>query len=153
MDNKTISKDLVRIYALFSIPCHEFEGAFLLGRLDEAQRHYSELSGDLVGLESFVNHFHLEDAVEGIPLDPKSKRRHLNALGEALMRVWAERFAEKLGGRRLLFYLGGPDDVTIRFHVERPQASPWMGFDNPKFAHQQRMRIYRASNGKVERIV
>ena len=84
-----------------------------MGDLAEAKRHHHEFSGDMVGLESFVNHIHLEDTVEGIPLDTRLKRRHLSALGEALIRVWAERFAKQLGDRKLLFYLGGPDDVSL----------------------------------------
>jgi hypothetical protein len=152
MDNNAASKAIERISALFSIPFQGFEGSFLVGDRDEAKRHHREFAGDLVGLESFVNHFHLEDAVAGVPFDPRSKRRHLNALGEALIHVWAERFARELGDRKLLFYLGGPDDVTVRFHIERSEAPPWMSLD-PEYARQQRMRVYRASNGKVERIV
>lgn len=152
MDKDTAGKALAKISALFSISFQELEGSFLLGELGEAKRHHREFAGDLVGLESFVNHFHLEDAVEGLPLDPRSKRRHLNTLGEALIRVWTERFTGALGDRKLLFYLGGPDDVTVRFHVERAEAPSWMSLD-PEYAHQQRMRVYRAANGKVKRIV
>jgi len=140
---------LVRLADLFAAPFHEIEGAIVLGNRGEALRHLEEFRGDPTGFEAFVNHVHLEDIVSGISFEPRTKRRRLLYVGEILINVWVDRFVALLRDRAALFYLGGSNDVTLRFHLEREQYPPWLPCDSARSA---RMLIFRATAGKVVKI-
>lgn len=143
---------LKKIASLFAVPLFAVGGVVLSGDPKEAKRHFtSKDPSDPVGLEAFVNHYHLEDYVEEFSLEPRRKRRELNRLADALILVWAERLAGILAERTALFYAGGEEDVIVRFHLERPDEPPWMSLD-PDFVRKARMRVFRASRSGLERI-
>lgn len=152
MKTASAASTLKKVAEVFARPIHELDGALVLGDLDEARRHFHAFPGDLTALEAFVNHVHLEDVVVGLALNDRSKRRQIMALGEALVHVWAERLSPHLQARSALFYLGGPGDVTLRFHVERSEAPPWFPLHDGVAVRRQRLRIYRAVANRLERI-
>jgi hypothetical protein len=137
---------------LFSIPLRQMGDAVLTGSAHSAARHRKEFPGDPIGLEATVNHYHLEDHIQGPRLKPRAQRQLLMTLAEALMRVWSERLVRFLGDRAAIFYLGGADTVVIRFHVERPGTEPWTTLTRA-FMKQERLRVYRSAGGVVERIL
>ncbi|HEV7672034.1 MAG TPA: hypothetical protein VGS22_26230 [Thermoanaerobaculia bacterium] len=152
-DRRDPETALRRLSGLFAMPLFELNGIILTGDLKEAQGHFS--SGepdDPIGLEAFANHYHLEDYVRELGLDPRKRRRELNRLADALVLVWTERLMGILGERTLLFYVGGEEDVIVRFHVERPGGRPWMALDDPAFIKKARMRVFRVSRSGLERI-
>jgi hypothetical protein len=140
-----------RLVCLFAMPFYELDDAVLAGDEREGRRHAEHFHDDPTGLEAFVNHYHLQDYVKGIRLDQKALRRLLISTGEALVMVWSERLVRLLGERRVLFYLGGKTDVVLRFHLERSGA-PWVEL-KPALLKRERMRVYRAGGGDVERLV
>ncbi|MEP7012500.1 MAG: hypothetical protein ABJC13_19440 [Acidobacteriota bacterium] len=151
-DRRAPETALRRLSELFAMPLFELNSTLLTGDLKEAERHFSDWDpNDPIGLEAFVNHYHLEDYIRELGLDPKKERRELNRLADALVLVWLERLTGILGERTLLFYVGGEQDVIVRFHVERPGSVPWMNLD-PAFIKKARMRIFRASRSGLERI-
>jgi hypothetical protein len=143
---------LKRLAVLFAMPIHQSGDALLLAiDAKEAERHCTEFPGDVTGLEAFVNHYHLSDFVSGLVLKPKSKRRQLKQLGQAVVTVWAERITHLLGERTALFYLGGREDISVRFHLERDGMPPWAPLE-PAFLRKERMAIFRASSTGLRRI-
>ena len=134
------------------MPLHELDCGVVLGDLDKARRHRGSFLSDPTGFEAFVNHFHLEDILIDFDFEAKKRRREALFLGENVILVWAERLRSLLKGRATLFYLGGPDDVTLRFHLERPGDPSWFSLDNPSAIRKQRLRIYRSVGDGVERI-
>ncbi len=143
---------LRKLTSLFSMPLFVLGDTVLSGDFKEANRHRASWDpDDPIGLEAFVNHYHLEDFVEEFSLEPRRKRRELNRLVDALVLVWAERMTGILGERAALFYVGGEEDVIVRFHVDRPGAVPWMSPDSA-FIKKARMRIFRTSRSGLERI-
>jgi hypothetical protein len=142
---------LKRITRLFAMPIHEVDGALLTGDLREARGHRESCSGDFIALEAFVNHYHLSDFIDGLTLEPKDKRRILTSLADAVVVVWSQRLTHLLADRSVLFYVGGREDVTVRFHVERPDSPAWAPFD-PAFLRRERMRVFRASTSGLQRV-
>jgi len=142
---------LKRLALLFAMPIHQHGDALLLASAKEAERHHTEFPGDATGLEAFVNHYHLCDFVSGLSFDPRSKRRQLKQLGQAVVTVWSERIAHLLGERSALFYLGGRENIAVRFHVEREGVPPWAPLD-PTFLRKERMVVFRASSAGLQRI-
>jgi len=139
---------------LFSMPFFAVGDAVLTGDAAEAihaERFLDSYPGNPIGAEAFANHYHLEDYVEGLRLEPRAQRRFLMTLAEALVKVWSERLVRLLGERSAIFYIGGRDTVFIRFHVERPGAAPWTSHE-PAFIKKERLRVYRTTGGVVERI-
>jgi hypothetical protein len=138
---------------LFSMPFHEVGDTVLTGDAGHAGRTERFLNSfsDPIGAEAFANHYHLEDYVKGLRWQPGGQRRFLMALAEALVKVWSERLVRLLGERSAIFYIGGRDTVFIRFHVERPGTVPWTSHE-PAFIKKERLRVYRATGGVVERI-
>lgn len=94
---------LARVASLFAIPFHAVDGMILTGDPKEFERHIPRFPADSIGLEAFHNHYHLSDAVRGLPLDSRTKRRYLLKLADALVAVWWDRMAPHLGERSVLF--------------------------------------------------
>lgn len=151
VNSRPATAALSKIASLFAIPLFEMGGAILSGNPEDAKRHTAEFPGDLVGLEAFVNHYHLEDYVGEFHLEPRQQRRVLNRLAETLALVWSERLVKIIGNRTALFYLGGSDSVVVRFHLERTDEVPWADL-NPDFLKRSRIRVFRSSLLGLERI-
>ena len=138
---------------LFSMPFFAVGDAVLTGDAAEAihaERFLDSYPGNPIGAEAFANHYHLEDYVEGLRLEPRAQRRFLMTLAEALVKVWSERLVRLLGERSAIFYIGGKDTVLIRFHVERPGQR--LTALTPSYVKRARLRVYRTTGGVVERM-
>jgi hypothetical protein len=139
---------------LFSMPFHAVGETVLTGDAGDpgaAERFLNSYPGGPIGAEAFANHYHLEDFIKDLHLEPRARRRFLMTLAEALVKVWSERLVRLLGERSAIFYIGGRDTVLIRFHVERPGAAPLTSHE-PAFIKKERLRVYRTTGGVVERI-
>lgn len=115
---------------------------------------YAQRKGaaDITGIEATVNTFHIRHFTDGAITDKGPDRRSLMKLGRALIQVWSARLQGQLQQRTLLFYLGGRDEVLLRFHVERPEVPNWTDISDSQFFRRRRLEVYRATATSVERI-
>ena len=104
---RTLLQALSGAARLFAMPIASAGASIILGDRKDATRTASSFQGDPTALEAFVNHVHLDDLLGGLPLSTDGAREALVALGRALAEVYAERARPFLGGRELIFYLGG----------------------------------------------
>ncbi len=141
-----------KVAQLFAAKIVVLDGVVAIGDPAELRRHWKHFEGDKTGLEAFVNHFHLEELLRRIVRPPLKRRPEALRLGEQLIRVWAERIAGIAGAEvSLLYYLGGSEDVVLRFHSERANEHPWMAIGK-KGARSFRLRIFRSRGGEVSRL-
>lgn len=148
---KTLER-IRKVADLFAAPIAQIDGMVVLVDRAELERHEAHFKGDKTALEAFVNHVHLEDLVSGLRQPAGNARREALRLGELLIRVWSERVAGITGSDlALLFYLGGTEDVVVRFHVERANEHPWIAISK-KEARSLKLRVYRLRGGEVTRL-
>lgn len=141
-----------RVAELFATRIVVLDGVIAIGDPAELRRHREHFEEDKTGLEAFVNHVHLEELLHRIIRPPFKRRPEALRLGEQLIRVWAERIAGIAGADvSLLFYLGGSEDVVLRFHTERMNVHPWIAL-NKKEARSLKLRVFRALGGRVTRL-
>lgn len=96
-----------------------------------SKRYVSELAGELI---------------DG------SSREQLMVCGRAIVQVWAERIAARFPGRNVLFYLGGEEDVIVRFHVRRPGIYDWLDLEDRPFILRSRLEVYELHDQRLERL-
>jgi len=151
-DSLSAAAIVKKIASLFGMPIYELDGALLTGDPKRGKRHAADFPGDPIALEAFVNHYHLSDYVGGCGLEPRAHRQMLTSLADAVVLVWSERLAKFLVNRSVLFFVGGTDDVIVRFHVEREGGAAWAPLE-PAFLRKERIRVFRATSDGLERIV
>jgi len=96
------------------------------------RQHQTSFKDDPAGLEAFLNHVHIEELVsQTLPLP--ANYAALVEIAERLMRVWSDRMAPLLKQRQVLFYIGGVDTVSVRFHIERDGEPAWMDISDTQF--------------------
>jgi hypothetical protein len=117
------------------------EGCIVIDR-EEAERHRGAFLDDPNGLEAFVNHVHVEDLLAGALRPTGRDRAALDAIGIALLRVWAERLHRSFPEQPAIFYLGGTDSVSLRFHLHRPDAAPWVALDDLTYLRNERVSVW-----------
>lgn len=151
--NQRIKETMLSLLALIDEPPFELDGSICVGDRQQAELHLSEFGEDRVGFEAFVNHVHVSDI---FALGPKRLGRD-RELGERLARtvigVWADRVRPLLRGRSVLFYMGGRDDVAIRFHVERPGVAPWVDLSARAFVTSEHLHVFRVTGETFEELV
>lgn len=140
---RTLLQALSGAARLFAMPIASAGASIILGDRKAATRTASSFQGDPTALEAFVNHVHLDDLLGGLPLSTDGAREALVALGRALVEVYTERARPFLGGRELIFYLGGRDTVSLRFHVFRGSEEAWARLDDADFLEQERCEVIR----------
>lgn len=72
-------------------------------------------------------------------------------VGESIIKVWAERLRSVLRGRAILFYLGGVQGVTLRFHVAREKGTEWMSLDDKSFRSREKMTVFRLTEAGLRK--
>ena len=149
LSNRSCGRALVDLSALFAVPLVEFDGCIVISDEAESRRHASSFPGDPVGFESFVNHVHLDDVLASAAGKPT--RKDMLKVGESIIKVWAERLRSVLRGRTVLFYLGGVQGVTLRFHVARARGTEWMNLDDKSFRSKEKMAIFRLTEAGLRK--
>jgi hypothetical protein len=147
--SRSCGRALVGLSELFATPLAELDGCIVISGEAESRRHLSSFPGDPVGFESFVNHVHLDDVLTSAAGRPT--RREMILVGEHVIQVWSERLRGTLRGRSILFYLGGPRGVTLRFHVAREKGTEWMSLDDKAFRSREKMTIFRLTEAGLQR--
>lgn len=147
--DRSYGRALVDLSALFAIPILEFDDSIVLSDVAESRRHAASFPGDPVGFEAFVNHIHLDDVLTSSAGKPT--RRDMLVIGEHIIKVWSERLRGLLRGRNVLFYLGGPRGVTLRFHIARGKGTEWMNLDDRSFRSREKMTIFRLTEAGLHR--
>lgn len=126
----------------FNIPFHQIGNTVIAGKISSAERHLSSFQNDETGFESFVNHIHLEDIVQGV-FDPETDREALLIIGKDIIAVWAERLKPYLNKREVIFYLGGSDSVSLRFHIARDDGRDWIDRSDEDLIHRERIEVFK----------
>ena len=153
-----ISSALERLAELFSAEFRRIGDAVILndmadpGVTADISSYLNQFKQDLTGIESFNNHFHLEDIADITFTGDELVRTKLMEVGRALIKVWAERLHIMLKGQAILFYLGGVDSVIVRFHLERTHEATWIHLSDTAFIQKERIEVYRGLDGKVIRL-
>jgi hypothetical protein len=148
MSKSTKLKAALRVAEVACAEFQEFSGSIVVDK-DEAARHRESFPRDNTALEAFTNHLHLEDLVEMASPLKDVDHSLLMKLGRLLIQIWAERLSTRFPKLEFLFYLGGCDSVSLRVHVARRDAAPWVSLDDYAFIESERLEIYRLSAGVV----
>jgi hypothetical protein len=138
---RSLRRLLLDLSALFAFPILDADECLVISREADVFRHALSFPGDPVGFEAFVNHVHLDDVLASAA--GKLSRKDLLRIGELVVQVWSDRLKGLLRGREVLFYLGGPKGVTLRFHVVREGAANWLDLHDKLFIQKEKMRIFR----------
>jgi hypothetical protein len=123
-----------------------------VGRREHAEIHLQEFGGDCVGFEAFVNHVHMSDILPNILRQLGTDRSLMEQVARTIVRVWADRIRILLDGRSALFFLGGQDDVVIRFHIERPGLAPWVDPSDRAFVAKEHLQVFRVTADRFEQV-
>jgi hypothetical protein len=125
---------------LFNISFYPLGDAVLSGSLPSAERHLESFPNDSTGLEAFVNHVHLEDVTN---LDAEKDREILLAIGRNIINVWKDRLQPYVNGRKIVFFLGGSDSVSLRFHIIRNDGRDWIDLSDQKLIDRERIEVFQ----------
>jgi hypothetical protein len=129
--------------------CHEIidcNGLLLLST-KQARNAGKRVIDDPVGYESTMNKRYVTD----LSRIDENARDALMTIGRAVIRIWAERIALLLPGRNVVFYLGGLEDVVLRFHVRRPGICDWTDLADREFLKQSKLEAYVLQDGNLAR--
>lgn len=148
-----VARAFIGISHLFAARFHEYEDAILIENPIRIQRHTRVFGPDHSGLEAFVNHVHLEDACASVLLPRSHGRRALMDIGRMLVITWGERMRPMLKDRQAIFYLGGEDSVTLRFHVDRADGMGWLDLNSNRLVKKERMELYRVDPSQILRLL
>ena len=148
----TLRQVLANLSEAFTTPIQEYDDAILAGQPAVVERHLASFPGDPTGLESFVNHLHIEDLTAGLLGVKDADRLALLGVGRALIHVWTERMRQLPRARDILFYLGGSDTVSLRFHVFRGEKAAWVDLTNPAFIREEGFEVYLATGEGIRKI-
>lgn len=143
---------LANVSDAFTTPIQEYGDAVLAGQPAAIERHLTSFPGDLTALESFVNHLHIEDLTTGMLGVKDEDRLALLAVGKALIHVWAERIRQLPRPRAVLFFLGGLDTISLRFHVFRDQKAAWLDLTSPGFIRDEAIEVYLADAEGIRKV-
>jgi hypothetical protein len=149
--HKSARKAVLSLAALFASPVIEANAFIVLSREADALRHATSFPGDPVGFEAFVNHVHLGDIVASSA--GRLERRDLIRVGGDVVQVWSDRLKGILGGREILFYLGGARGVTLRFHVVREGEANWLDLSDKEFIRKEKMAVFRLTSEGLQEIL
>lgn len=150
---KNMVDNIVQVAKLFATQFVLVEDSIVISE-HEFYAHAHLFKGDLDGLEAFINHIHLEDVVQ-MPrnaVNPQEQRHALLETGRLLIQVWHERIQFLYNGVVILFYLGGSDTVSVRFHKSRSIANAWINLSDQDFLNRESIEVYRSSEEGVELI-
>jgi len=149
---EAVRQVLANLSEAFTTPIQEYGGAVLAGQPTIIERHLALFPGDPTALESFVNHLHIEDLAGGFLGVKDADRLVLLAIGRALIHVWAERMRQLPRAREILFFLGGADTVSLRFHVFRGEKAAWLDLTSPGFIRDEGFEVYLANGEGIRKI-
>jgi len=141
-----------RFADLAAEPLIQIGEAYLIGDQVESSLPFRS-DADLTRLEHSENHFHLADVFGIAPSKIEMFRDQLMSLGERLVKIWHDRIRATGTQAPVVFYLGGEEDVIIRFHLER-SVGPWLSsVQDHDFLVQSKVRMYRGEGRTVQRLV
>jgi len=105
---------------------------------------------DPVDVEATLNKRHLTDLVPGAVFENSYEK--LMACGRAIIKIWSERIALHFPSHVVLFFLGGAEDVVLRFHVRRKGIADWTDLNDRDFLISNRLEIYELRGERLEKI-
>lgn len=138
---------------LSALPFHRVGDAILMGNLDTIQRKLDSYPDDITGLESFVNHVHLEDTLSNLLQTSGEERAILFRIGISIIKTWSERIKYLLDDREVLFYLGGKDTVSLRFHIDRKDGQGWVDLSDVEFLKREQLSVFRVNRSGITAIL
>ena len=135
---------LQRLLAMSAMKPFELDECLCIGDLENAKVNRPSFERDPTGFEAFVNHVHLGVLWDGHAA-PEPDVVLLHGIARLVVSSWAVSLLPFLRGRSVLFYAGGTSvvDFTLRFHVDRSQASSWIDLGDHEFLREQGLRVWR----------
>jgi hypothetical protein len=150
--NQRIKDTVLSLLALVDESPFELDRCICIGDRKQAELHMGEFGEDRVGFEAFVNHVHVSDIFATGAKRLGGDRELVEQLARTIIRVWADRIRPLLRGRSVLFYMGGREDVAIRFHVERPGVAPWVDLVGRAFLASEHLHVFRVTGDGLEEL-
>jgi hypothetical protein len=105
---------------------------------------------DAISVETTLNKRYIKDLVT--PAVAADQHDALMRCGRVLVRAWAAQLTTRFPAATILFFLGGSEDVIVRFHVERPPSPNWADLSDTSFLHAARLEVYRLNDGVLTRV-
>jgi hypothetical protein len=136
-----------------STPIIEVEGMLLL-RTKQALRPWAHESGEIdrVGAEATLNKRYVVDLLDLTNVRCDEVREELTQCGMKLIEIWASRISLEFPSKVVVFYLGGSEDVILRFHVRRDGVRDWTDLNDRQFLLSSHLQVYELRSGKLRLI-
>jgi len=133
-----------------STPILEIEGMLLL-RTEQALRPWARQpnESDRVDAEATLNKRYVGDLLDLTGVSFDEIRKELTECGRRLIQIWADRISLEFPAKVVAFYLGGSEDVVLRFHVRRDGVRDWTDLNDQEFLLSSHLQVYELRSGQL----